>query len=239
MAKPRYLTKSRYKLACECPTKLYYTGKSEYADQTIQDSFLEALAEGGMQIGELAKFYFPDGSFIETLDYDKAEAQTRDLLKNEKVVIYEAAIRFENLFIRADIVVKNGKSLQLIEVKAKSFDGEDDSFITKKGGISSKWEPYLQDIAFQTLVFQNAYPDFKIEPFLFLVDKSAVCPTDGLNQKFLLERGPDGRARVQVRGKLSKSDLSNSIMTLQPVSDIISSLLTNVNFTGILPKNCI
>ena len=29
---PRYLTKSRFKLAVECPTKLFYTGKPEYAN---------------------------------------------------------------------------------------------------------------------------------------------------------------------------------------------------------------
>lgn len=230
MAKPRYLTKSRYKLACECPTKLYYTGKPEYADQTIQDSFLEALAEGGMQIGELAKFYIPGGTLIETLDYDEAEKQTLNLLKQEMVVIYEAAVRFNNLFIRADIVVKDGKNIQLIEVKAKSFDGEDDTFLTKKGTVSSKWEPYLQDIAFQTLVFRSAYPEFKIESFLFLVDQSSECPTDGLNQKFLLERGSDGRAKVRVRSPLSPTDLSQSIMTLQPVSDIINSFLSNPEF---------
>ncbi|NNL56961.1 MAG: hypothetical protein HKO71_04365 [Pseudomonadales bacterium] len=27
---PRYLTKSRYQLAVECPAKLYYTGKADY-----------------------------------------------------------------------------------------------------------------------------------------------------------------------------------------------------------------
>ena len=55
----RYLTKSRFKLAMECPTKLYYTGKLEFDNQKKDDSFLAALAEGGMQIGELAKYNTP------------------------------------------------------------------------------------------------------------------------------------------------------------------------------------
>ena len=66
----RYLTKSRFKLAMECPTKLYYTGKEEYINQNIDDPFLIALAEGGFQVGELAKHYFAGGYNIETLDYD-------------------------------------------------------------------------------------------------------------------------------------------------------------------------
>ena len=48
----RYLTKSRFKLAMECPTKLYYTGKGEYINQDLDDPFLLALAEGGFQVGE-------------------------------------------------------------------------------------------------------------------------------------------------------------------------------------------
>ena len=55
MAKRRYLTKSRFKLATECPPKLFYTGKSEYANQNLDDSFLLALADGGFQVGDLAK----------------------------------------------------------------------------------------------------------------------------------------------------------------------------------------
>jgi hypothetical protein len=46
---PRYLTKSRYKIGLNCPTKLYYTGKPEYPDKRKSDSFLEALAEGGFK----------------------------------------------------------------------------------------------------------------------------------------------------------------------------------------------
>ena len=54
---PRYLTKSRFVLAVECETKLFYTGKTEYADRKKEDPFLAALAEGGFQVGEMAKLY--------------------------------------------------------------------------------------------------------------------------------------------------------------------------------------
>lgn len=69
----RYLTKSRFKLALECPTKLFYHDrKNEYANQSLEDSFLIELAKGGFQVGELARCYFPAGHKIETLDYDEA-----------------------------------------------------------------------------------------------------------------------------------------------------------------------
>lgn len=41
----RYLTKSRFKLAVECPTKLFYTGKPEYANVNNEDAFLAMLVE--------------------------------------------------------------------------------------------------------------------------------------------------------------------------------------------------
>ncbi len=48
--KKKYLTKSLFKLALECPTKLFYTKKKEYVDKAVNDSFLESLAEGACKI---------------------------------------------------------------------------------------------------------------------------------------------------------------------------------------------
>jgi len=52
--------------------KLFYTKKKEYADRKMEDPFLQALAESGHQVGELAKHYFPGGHGITTLDYEEA-----------------------------------------------------------------------------------------------------------------------------------------------------------------------
>ena len=142
--KPRYLTKSRFKLALECETKLFYTNKKEYPDTKVDDPFMEALAEGGFQVEELARLYQGGGILIEERDYEKSLAITNELLKKDKVIIYQAAFRYENLFIRTDILVKNGKKIDLIEVKAKSFDGSDSlDFLNKKGNLDSKWIPYI------------------------------------------------------------------------------------------------
>lgn len=40
----RLLIKSRFKLALDCPNKLFYTRKKEYANQQLNDPFLEALS---------------------------------------------------------------------------------------------------------------------------------------------------------------------------------------------------
>ena len=118
---PRYLTKSLLKIACECETKLYYAKKKDYANTQLDDAFLEALAEGGYQVAALAKCYYPEGiDLAEYKGYDEPLSETIELLKMDSVVIFEAAFKYDNLFTRTDIIVKNGSTIDLIEVKATS-----------------------------------------------------------------------------------------------------------------------
>ncbi|MGE3759557.1 MAG: DUF2779 domain-containing protein, partial [Pseudobdellovibrionaceae bacterium] len=97
------LTKSRFKIGSECPTKLFFNDKKEYGNKKHHDEFLKALADGGFQVGELAKLYYPGGTNINALDYETAVAETDKLLEQENVVIYEAALGYKNLFVRVDI----------------------------------------------------------------------------------------------------------------------------------------
>jgi len=109
--KPRYLTKSRFITAIDCPTKLFYIGKKEYRNLNNEDSFLASLAQGGYQVGALAKFLFKDGIEILDKDHETSSNLTKELLKKNNVVIYEAAIKFNNFFIRVDILEKKGNQL--------------------------------------------------------------------------------------------------------------------------------
>jgi hypothetical protein len=88
----RYLTKSRFKLAVECPTKLFYTGKPEYANTNNDDEFLAMLADGGFQVGELAKYLYPNGIEVKAKGVDEAIAETAELLKQENITLFEPAI---------------------------------------------------------------------------------------------------------------------------------------------------
>ena len=225
MARPRYLTKTRYKTALECPTKLFYTGKDEYPNSQLEDSFLAALAEGGFQVGELAKYYYPGGHDITTLDYEDAERQTLKLLEQDDVVIFEPAIRAGNLFIRIDILVKQGSHFHLIEVKSKSFNVEiEDPFLNKNGTLSSGWRPYLYDVAFQRHVLQTAYPDSSIASSLMMLDKNKGCPTDGLNQKFRIVRNARNRTGVKVSAELSEEELADKILVKVPVDEFVDMI---------------
>jgi hypothetical protein len=221
---PRYLTKSRFKLGMECPAKLFYTGKDQgpqavYANAKLEDSFLKTLAEGGFQVGALAQKYFPGGVEVDTLNPEDALKQTSDLLQQENAIIFEAAIHHAGLFIRVDILVKQGTRLELIEVKAKSFDPGKETFRGDRGGITAEWLPYLLDIAFQKHVVTQAFPGCTVNAFLMLADKSAACPTDGLHQKFrvtTLTAGGKARPRV-VAGDLTPEELAQRILHQAPV----------------------
>jgi hypothetical protein len=185
----RYLTKSRFKLAVECPTKLFYTGKPKiYRDTKQEDSFLQMLAEGGYQVGELAKCQFPEGVEVEATDHQSALAQTKRLLQQDRAVVFEAAIAFGNFFVRVDILVKDGNRYELIEVKAKSYDSTRPDIAGSRVPIKSGMRPYIEDVAFQAWVMRQAYPGAQISTFLMMPDKSVKATQDRLNQIFKIVR---------------------------------------------------
>lgn len=220
MAKP--LTKSRFKLGSVCPTKLFYAARPEYGNSSDQDEFLRALSEGGFQVGELAKVYFPGGVMVESLDYDESVSRTNELLQKDEVTIFEAAVRKGDLFVRVDILRKHRAELELIEVKAKSFASAEENFADifdkralKKGAyvLKAEWEKYLLDLAFQTYVLRQAFPQAKIVSKLMLADKSTRASVDGLNQLFLIARDQDGRSRIKVSERALLANVGQSILT--------------------------
>jgi hypothetical protein len=228
--KPRYLTKSTFKTAHECPTKLSYVKKPEYFSTKQDNSFLLALADGGFQVGELAKIYHPDGIQISTLDYNDAATQTNQLLERPNVTIFEAAFKFENCFIRADILIKKGNLIDLIEVKSKSYDGTGNAlFWTKKQDkLDTKWEPYLLDVAFQKWVVSKAYPQFIVTPHLLLADKTKLAEVDGLNQNFFITSDPkDSNLNVKVAPGTTPESIGKSILSQIRVEREVDFLLSH------------
>lgn len=225
----KLLTKSRFKTALSCPTKLYYLDNPEYENQQVDDPFLQALAEGGFQVGELAKCYYPGGHDITDRGYDVPLEKTNKLLEEENVTIYEATIRHENLFIRVDILEKRGNTLNLIEVKAKSYEGGDvEEFFNNKGETIVKgWDEYLQDVAYQKYVTQKAFPNNEVKAFLMLADKSKQTTVDGLNQRFMLTKDKQGRTKVEVKGDVSPESLGEPILTAINVDDIATGIIND------------
>ncbi|HAU0774879.1 TPA: DUF2779 domain-containing protein [Legionella pneumophila] len=227
------LTKSKFKLALECPTKLYYVDKPQYVNQQKEDSFLKALAEGGYQVEALARCYYPEGILVEANQKESALNVTKRLIQSDSIILFEAEIAYRQYLVRTDILIKYNDHLKLIEVKAKSMDKESIKRIEKRdGSINSEWKPYIADVAFQKWVLEHAYPNFSISSYLMLVDKDSICPTDGLNRKFLLTKDQSGKQGVKIVEQLTPEDLSVRLLKEINVDHLTDKIWSECDSSG-------
>ena len=225
----RVLSKSRFKLGLECPNKLYFTNDNTFANKKSDNSFLQSLAEGGFQVEKLARLQYENGIFIdaESFEYEKAVQLTTDVLLRENVVLYEGAFLVNGYYVRCDIIEKTGNKIRLIEVKAKSFNPTDEYlFIGKNGKLVSGWKPYLFDLAFQKKVVQMAFPNFEVEAFLMMADKTKTATINGLNQLFRVPK--NGNPRTDIIKRVTKiEEIGQSVLSEINVDSIINSIIEN------------
>ena len=184
------LTKSLFTTSLGCPRKLYYAVHREEYDNTNSDNdFMRSLAEGGIQVGALARHYYRSKyrsfgyHYIETKNKKEALRQTAEAMSEQNVVIAEAAFESDGCFVRADIMVKRGETIQLIEVKSSSLhqkDADKISEITKRGEVNSAYRHYIYDLAFQKYVIEKALGK-DVEGYLMLINTDKACDVDGLN----------------------------------------------------------
>lgn len=138
---------------------------------------MQMLAEGGYIIGKLATIIYPGFEIKGTTA--EALLKTTELLQQENITLHEAAIQSGQKIIRIDILKKTGNIFELIEVKAKSFDGDDNDASEKKN-----MEAYIEDVVFQTIVLQEAFPGATIDSYLLMPDKSKRTEIEGLASWF-------------------------------------------------------
>jgi hypothetical protein len=219
----RYLTKSRFALALECPTKLEYKDDPAFANTKLENDFLMALAEGGHQVGALAKCLFPEGIEIDAVGHDAQVAQTQVLLERDEVTLFEAAIRVGRLFIRADLLRKSGDVIELYEVKAKGYDPADPKILGRKGGFLADMKPYLYDVAFQRYVLRKAFPGMLVRSHLVMPNKSVICNEAGLAQRLRINKDR-GRVSIEIDPSLADGALAHQILCVVPLDDHLDQL---------------
>lgn len=109
------------------------------------------------------------------------------------------------------------------------------AFRGKKGGIDSQWRPYLEDVTFQVLVLQRAFPEFKVVPMLCIVDKGKRATENLTFDKFPLHRepGPQGRFRpvVEFTGDVQRLR-SEHLLIFQNVSKEVNELFQEVELAA-------
>jgi len=176
-----YLSKSDFQLASTCPQKLLYK-KRGYPTANDGNEYMKMLAEGGYVVGHMATMLYPEGVEI-TGTTAEALAATQTALEQENCVLFEAAVSAGHKLVRIDILVKEGGTLYLIEVKSKSYSSEVD-----KSAQSKDLKKYIEDVAYQYLVLSEAYQDMNIKCSLLLPDKSKRTTIDGLAGWFSIQK---------------------------------------------------
>ncbi len=214
MVKPIYLTKSDFKKARECPTKLFYK-KNKYASRLDDDPYLAFLADGGFMVETMSRALFPEGDTMgDWANPEKAHQASEKAIRSGDGTWFEPTIIAGSYLIRIDVLRRRSNVLELIEVKSSSVESIDDMaspFRGKQGRISSKWRPYLEDVTFQTLVLESAFPEFEVKPFLCVVDKSKEATPASTYERFRMippQKGePRWRAEFEYLG--NEADLAD------------------------------
>lgn len=198
------LSKSKFKLALECPAKLNYIGVPGYVNTNDTNEMLKGLAEGGHQIGRLAQWIYSKEAKEQDIPFHEVTGgleqqlrETADWLEYEDVVLFEPTFVVDHFVVRVDVLVKKGDKISLIEVKSKSFDASEFPR-NSKGVVKTEYAPYLQDVAFQTMVVQRCHPDWQITPFLMMPNKEVATATGDLHHLFSVSPDPQNKKNVIV-----------------------------------------
>jgi Domain of unknown function(DUF2779) len=112
------LSKSLILKGLQCP-KALYLAKYPPAFEFPSRPELEARYAAGTEVGLLAQQLFPGGVEVPFAGLSVAEQveRTRALIDTGAAVIYEASFEFDSIFVKVDLLVRDGASWQIHEVK--------------------------------------------------------------------------------------------------------------------------
>jgi hypothetical protein len=230
-----YLSKTDFKVAQTCATKLYYR-KLGYPSNCDDDEYLQFLADGGYMVEAIAKLLYAEGIEV---GFDKgpeeSAAETMRLLQaHDPITLFEATLIFGQKLVRVDILRKQGDAFELIEVKSRLIDSSKGTnpFRGAEGRITSDWQRYLEDVTFQYSVLRSLFPTAKITPYLCLVDKAKTTTIESIFSKFELSESSLSATRFR-RPKVTytgdKEELRRShFLTRVNVSTEVRDLLPEV-----------
>lgn len=240
----KYLSKSDFKVAKTCATKLYYK-KNKYSSLNEENDYLSLLADGGFMIGKLAQLLYPEGYEIEGNVTDSINLTEQIISSNENVVLFEPSIFVDNQLVRVDIFIKKGNDIEIIEVKSKSYNSDDLALTkvpNKKGKIKNYWldvdfKPYLEDIAYQKKVVQDKFPECNVKAYLMMPDKSKINQHEDLIKWFVLNKR-NGQTVVDFIGDEAniKALQQNNFMGVECVDDEIQLIENDIAISSQLFK---
>jgi len=118
---PKLLSKTRLIRGYQCHKSIYLTIHNKELEPPVTPE-LQAIFDQGNEVGAEARKKYPHGILVENSAWDffGALKRTRELLKEETEVIFEAAFEYKGCFARADIITysKETKRWSVLEVKS-------------------------------------------------------------------------------------------------------------------------
>lgn len=254
-----YLSKSDLKVAQTCPTKLYYK-KQGYPTVGTYNNYTKMLVDGGFIVHKIARLLYPDGIAIAAADEGSDQSPqngieqciklTKQELKKENVILFEPVIYAGHKLARIDILIKQGDRIELIEVKSKAFDSQENAelinsrginiFRSKKDGrVSSAWRSCIADVSFQTYVLQEMLETemglhVEVHPYLLLPDKGKTTAIEGLAFDFQIREVKSRNSfskfnniEVDFSGNLAQLQ-DNHILTLVDIKNEVLEVMPSV-----------
>jgi hypothetical protein len=116
-----YLSKSLYTRGLQCHKSLYlHKFRPELRGEPTPE--LEALWKSGHEVGDFAHMLFPGGAIVpfDGLTKEEQLAKTLEEIDRGTKAIYEATFSFDDVFVKADIIVRNRGYWDLYEVKSST-----------------------------------------------------------------------------------------------------------------------
>lgn len=242
VATPKRLSKSKFKLALQCPAKLNYAGVPGYVNTMDTNEMLKGLAEGGHQVGKLAQWVYSKQAKEQGIPFHEVEGkleqqllETAEWLTHDNVVLFEPTFVVDNFLVRVDVLVKKGDQVQLIEVKSKSFDPSEFPR-TSKGVVKRDYLPYLQDVAFQTMVVQRCHADWQITPLLMMPNNEVTTSTTDLHTLFSVRPDPSNKKNVIVEMPSLNDTIDHSFLQAVNVDTEVNELFSGQLMVGSRPS---
>lgn len=143
MTIPKLLSKTRLMRGYQCLKSIYLTIHNKELEPTVTPD-LQAIFDQGNAVGAEARKKYPNGILVDNpaWDFYGALKKTRELLKDETEVIFEAAFEYKGCFARADIIIysKETKRWSVFEVKS----------------TTKVKEEHLDDVGLQVWIMANS-----------------------------------------------------------------------------------
>lgn len=210
MADDRSLfTKHLFMSGCRCPTKLYYKTRPHiYPEREEQWPFIRHVLYNKQQMKGLLKALYPEAVSIERSGYEAASERTERALQRPHAVLFDAGFMTDGLYAKVPLIEKDGDKTAIAIIQTKAFDPEKHSLTGRNGKIHSGWKDYLLDFAYRLYVIRQCRPEWKLEPYLVLPDKTAEARLDRLD-------------RIVAQGEPVKKDSVLNLLAFVPVQHLV------------------